>query len=188
MVYEGAVFTVHQWDQIGHDGRLRHFEKVTRPDTVAVIPIVKGRIVLAWEVQPGATPALGFIGGRVEPGEEILVAARRELAEEGGLASDSLVHWETVRPSMKVDWALHLLVAHHCTPVDVEKPADEMISLRYFDLAAFARVVTSSQFGAIVAAVPILRTLSSPGGLDALASRLSLPACTHLPQDHDNAP
>jgi len=67
-------------------------ETRARVDVALAIPVRAGR-VLVGRRPPGVHLAgcWEFPGGRVEPGEEPLAAARRELAEEAGLRSDC---WE----------------------------------------------------------------------------------------------
>ena len=65
------------------DGHEVVFEKIKRPDTVLVLPVFDdGRILLVEEEQPGSKPGIGTPGGRVDDGEGILEAAKRELREE----------------------------------------------------------------------------------------------------------
>ena len=63
-----------------------------RIDVALAIPVREGRALVRR--RPAGSHLAGcweFPGGRVEPGEEPLAAARRELAEETGLRADS---WE----------------------------------------------------------------------------------------------
>ena len=82
VVYEGEFLRVllELWD-----GRAR--EIVERPDVVAVVAIDRdGLIVLVQQPRPAARRRLLEVpAGRVEPGEDFLASARRELAEETGL-------------------------------------------------------------------------------------------------------
>jgi 8-oxo-dGTP diphosphatase len=62
-----------------------------RVDVALAIPLREGRVLVGR--RPPGTHLAGcweFPGGRVEPGEEPLAAARRELAEETGLRAGSL--------------------------------------------------------------------------------------------------
>lgn len=81
-VYEGEYLRVslERWN-----GRER--EIVERPDVVAVVPVDReGVVTLVRQIRPPARQELLEIpAGRVEPGEELLESARRELAEETGL-------------------------------------------------------------------------------------------------------
>ncbi|MBI5734116.1 MAG: hypothetical protein HY973_04220, partial [Candidatus Kerfeldbacteria bacterium] len=54
LVFKGVVFEVYQWEITGYDGQKRVFEKLKRPDTAMVIPVIKeGKIVVAQQEQPG---------------------------------------------------------------------------------------------------------------------------------------
>lgn len=63
---------------------------------VSVAVVDRDRVLL---VKRGRAPAKGlyaFPGGRVEPGETLEAAARRELREETGLAVESLARLRTI--------------------------------------------------------------------------------------------
>ena len=69
LVFKGVLFNVWQWEQILFDGTKKTFEKIERPDTVLVLPILPdGLVILAEETQPGMQSTLQAIGGRIEPG------------------------------------------------------------------------------------------------------------------------
>lgn len=81
-VYEGEYLSVslERWN-----GRER--EIVERPDVVAIVAVDRdGLVTLVRQVRPPARQELLEIpAGRVEPGEELVESAQRELAEETGL-------------------------------------------------------------------------------------------------------
>src|SRR3989344_9686996 len=84
-VFKGVLFDVYQWEQKMFDGSTAIFEKLKRPDTVVVFPVLPdGRIILTEQEQPGKEAFIGATGGRVDVGEEILQTAHRELLEESG--------------------------------------------------------------------------------------------------------
>lgn len=77
LVFKGTIFDVYQWEQEGYDGKVKIFEKIKRPDTVVILPILEdGKILLARQGQPGKEPFLGTVGGRVDEGETPLEAAK----------------------------------------------------------------------------------------------------------------
>jgi ADP-ribose pyrophosphatase len=64
---------------------------VQHPETVTIIPIAGGEIVLVRQTRPGAAAkTLELPSGKLEPGETPEEAVTRELAEECGLAASSL--------------------------------------------------------------------------------------------------
>lgn len=111
-VFKGVLFDVYQWEQKMFDGTTATFERVRRPDTVGVFPVLPdGRIVIVKEEQPGAGTSVSVVGGRVEAGEEPDVAALRELREESGYSAKSLVLWDAQQPVAKLDWAVYTFIA-----------------------------------------------------------------------------
>ncbi len=97
--YKGKIFDVFQWQQPMYDGTTKTFEKLKRPDTVVVFPVLDdGSILLTEQEQPGKTPFIGACGGRVEEGEDIFEAAKREFLEETGYEASEYVLWKSEHP------------------------------------------------------------------------------------------
>lgn len=118
LTYRGAVFTVYQWDQPLFDGSTAVFERATRPDSVQVLPIKDGKILVAREEQPDTKPFWGLFGGVIDPGEDPLTAAKRELLEETGLVSDEWELLTTIEFDDKLHWKIPYYVARGCRQAD----------------------------------------------------------------------
>jgi 8-oxo-dGTP pyrophosphatase MutT (NUDIX family) len=111
-VFKGAVFDVYRWEQEMYDGTKATFEKLKRPDTVVVFPVLDdGKIILTEQEQPGKEPFIGATGGRVDEGEDILAAAKRELLEESGYKAEEFILWNAVQPISKIEWAVYTFIA-----------------------------------------------------------------------------
>ena len=81
-MYRGALFDFYQWQQELFDGSHQTFDMVRRPDIVATIGIVDGKIVTVVDDQPHRGVRVGLPGGRVTPEDvSLLVAAQREMRE-----------------------------------------------------------------------------------------------------------
>lgn len=116
-VFKGTIFEVWQWEQQMFDGTSTTFEMLKRADTASVLAVVGDRIMLQKEEQPGRAPFISTPGGRCDDGEEPLAAARRELLEESGYASDDMELLIEHHPSNKIDWAMYAFVARNCQKV-----------------------------------------------------------------------
>lgn len=122
MVFKGVIFEVWQWQQKMFDGTVRTFERLKRPDTVEMLAVVGDKILVQDEMQPDTDEFISVPSGRVDEGEEPAPAAKRELLEETGYASDDWALATQDMPSGKIDWTIHVFVARNCTKVQESKP------------------------------------------------------------------
>lgn len=113
LVHKGIIFDVYQWEQKMYDGTTKTFELLRRPDTVVVFGVLPdGKILLMEQEQPHKKESyLGATGGRVDEGEDILVAAKRELLEESGYVADEFILWDAQYPVGKIDWVVFTFIA-----------------------------------------------------------------------------
>ncbi len=147
-VFKGILFDVYQWEQKMFDGTTATFEKLVRPDTVVVFPVLPdGRIILTEQEQPGKLPFIGATGGRVNEGEGVLDAAKRELLEESGYEADEFILWDAQHPTSKIDWVVYTFIAKGLNKVsELNLDAGEKIVLKPTTLDDFLEVGISSYF------------------------------------------
>ncbi len=112
-VFQGKIFSVYQWPQTMFDGAVATFEMLQRTDSVLVVPVMdNGKIWLIDEEQPGsARYKMGLPGGRVDDGEAVIDAVKRECEEEIGVRFRDWYYIESVQPHRKIDWYVHVFVA-----------------------------------------------------------------------------
>lgn len=147
-MFEGVLFDVYQWEQQMFDGTTATFERLKRPDTVVVIPVLPdGRILLARQEQPGGAPYVSGLGGRMEEGEEPEHAAARELREESGYTATTLTLWDAQQPVGKLDWAVYTFIATGLSK-EGEQALDpgEKIELMPVTLDEFIEIGTGAYF------------------------------------------
>jgi ADP-ribose pyrophosphatase YjhB (NUDIX family) len=126
----------------------------TLPPIPAVsVALVREETVLL--VRRGRAPARGlyaFPGGRVEPGETLEQAARRELLEETGLQAGPLTPVARIvidpeRPDEPVRFLLHVFSGHHVGGEPVS--GDDAEEAAFFTAADLARLPLTGNVGEI---------------------------------------
>ena len=147
-VFGGVLFDVYQWEQELFDGTKTLFEKLKRPDTVVVFPVLDdGKILLTEQEQPGKEPFVGATGGRVDSGEDILEAAKRELLEESGYEASEFILWDAQHPTSKIDWVVYTFIAKGLKKVsDMNLDAGEKITLKPVSLDEFIDIAINKNF------------------------------------------
>lgn len=147
-VFEGVIFDVYQWEQEMFDGSKMTFEKLKRPDTVVVFPVTdKGNVILTKQRQPGMEVFYTGAGGRVEKGEEILHAAKRELLEETGYEAREFTLWRAIHPVKKIDWCVFVFIAHGLSKAGEMTPdSGEQIELLEVSFEEFLAIAQREDF------------------------------------------
>jgi 8-oxo-dGTP pyrophosphatase MutT (NUDIX family) len=142
------VFDVYQWQQEMYDSTTKTFEKIKRPDTVVVFPVLDdGTILLTEQEQPGKESFIGACGGRVEENEDILESAKREFLEETGYEASNYVFWKAEQPASKIDWVVYFFIAKGCKKVaDQELDGGEKIDLKQVSFDEFLQVGRDKRF------------------------------------------
>lgn len=147
-VFEGVIFDVYQWEQELYDGSKATYERLKRPDSVIVYAVLPdGKILIADQEQPGRDPFIGAIGGQVDPGEDILDAAKRELLEETGYEASSYFLWSAKQLASKIDWVIYTFIAKGLRRVgDQRLDSGERISLKAVTFDELVTIAVADNF------------------------------------------
>lgn len=119
VLLEAKVFQVVYREQVTADGKRHPRQVVHHPGAVVLLPLLDdGRVVLIRNYRIAAGEALIELpAGTLDPGEEPLEAARRELAEETGYRARSLKLLTIFYSSPGIlDERVHLFLATGLTP------------------------------------------------------------------------
>lgn len=131
-IYKGRIVDFNLEEVHLPNGRTIQLEMVRHPGASAVVPLRDdGRVVMIRQFRHAAGGMIYEIpAGRLDPGEEPLACARRELAEEVGQTAsqwdDLGVIWTT--PGF-TDEVIHLYLARGLKPVAQALEHDEVIEV-----------------------------------------------------------
>jgi ADP-ribose pyrophosphatase len=134
-VFKGEVFDTYQWVEALYDGSSATFEMLKRPDTVKVVGLKGGKIVVIKDTQPATPSKITFPGGRVNVSDiSWLRAAQREMHEETGLSFKTWKLIEVVQPVAKIEWFVVWYVAYDLADeVKPETDGGEKIIVQEYD-------------------------------------------------------
>ncbi len=157
-VFSGEIFDVYQWEQELYNGKTKTFEMLDRPNTVDVIAVAGDDIYYGVQEQPNSGEFFSSFGGRIDPGEEPLEAAKRELREEAGLESDDWELWRETELTSKIDWICYTYIARNCKIVgDQQLDGGEKITVHKTTIADFFRMVIEKPFREYELLLPFMR-------------------------------
>lgn len=147
-VFRGVIFEVYQWKQKMFDGSYAVFEKLRRPDTVNIVPVVGNKIMVLKQRQPAwKKDKVCVAGGRIDDKEKPLAAAKRELLEETGYASKNWILWKETNPSSKIVWTVYTFIARNCK--NMQNPhldAGERIKTKLITFPEFLKLADEPTF------------------------------------------
>ncbi|MEW6549254.1 MAG: NUDIX hydrolase [Spirochaetota bacterium] len=127
--YKAGVFTVFEKKSQAPDGRIGTFSVMDANEWAVVVPLIrhpKEEFLMVRQFRHGSNASsLEFPGGVVEAGEDPKDAAARELAEETGWISSSILHAGTVYPNPAIQSnRFHVFLALDPHPA-VERDLDD---------------------------------------------------------------
>jgi ADP-ribose pyrophosphatase len=111
-VFKGIIFDVYQWQQKMYDGSTRTFEMLRRPDTIKVLGIKDGKIIILDEEQPHYGREYTLPGGRNDvEGEDELACAKREMLEETGMTFKTWKLIDAYQRQHKIETFIYIFLA-----------------------------------------------------------------------------
>jgi ADP-ribose pyrophosphatase len=146
------------------------------PDTFEYVEIKNGASTLAMEENGDVwlvrewkyaidRPSLEVVSGGIEPGEEPLAAAKRELREEAGLAAERWTPMGFVDPfTTMLRCPNHLFLAQGLTQVEHDPEEAEIIERVRMPIAEAVEMVMRSEITHGSSCVAILKAAAIVGG------------------------
>src|SRR5690606_22968799 len=128
-IYDGKIITL-QVDEVRlPNGETAKREIVKHPGAVAVIALREDRMIVVEQYRkPLEKSQVEIPAGKLDPGEEPLAAAKRELEEETGFTCDVLRHVNSFFTSPGfANEELHLYMADNLKPGKINPDEDEFL-------------------------------------------------------------
>lgn len=143
------------------NGSISRREVVERPDAVAILPLDENGDVYCVRQYRYAFSAevLELPAGKLEPGEEPLPAAARELSEETGITAGRIEPLGSIMmsPGFCTE-VLHLYLARELHFGSAHPDEDELLHVEKFGLHTLADMVMRGEITDAKSAVAILKT------------------------------
>ncbi len=127
-IYDGKIVKLQVDDVTLPNGNVAKREIIKHPGAVAVIAVTdEGKLVLVEQFRKALERSIVEIpAGKLEPGEEPIVTARRELEEETGYGAQSLTYLQAFATSPGfADEIIHLFVAKDLYKIENKADLDE---------------------------------------------------------------
>ncbi len=149
-IHETPILTLEEV-QLARPGREEpvRFVQLRCPDWVNVIPLTEdGRVILIRQYRSGTHEVtLEIPGGMVDPGEDPVTSAGRELTEETGWVAGSVEKIGSVEPNPAFqDNRCHTYLAEGCRPVgETNFDPDEEIETVLVELVEIQRLIATGE-------------------------------------------
>lgn len=132
LVYDGVLLRVNRDEARLPDGSKGVREWIAHPGATAVIPLTdRGSVILVKQFRyPLGKVTVEIPAGKLDPGEDPLVCAHRELQEETGLTAAKLNYVGSfVTTPAFTDEIIHLYVGTGLTAGEISTDEDEFIEV-----------------------------------------------------------
>ncbi|WP_175991139.1 NUDIX domain-containing protein [Bacillus sp. Marseille-Q1617] len=127
-IYQGKIIDLKVDEVELPNGKTSKRELIKHPGAVAVIALTpEGKIVMVEQYRKALEKSIVEIpAGKLEPGEEPIITAARELEEETGYGCERLEHLISFYTSPGfADELVHLYIAKNITPLEEARELDE---------------------------------------------------------------
>ena len=143
-VFKGKVFSVRRDEVFEPSGVKATRDVIDHSGSVVVMPVLDdGKIILIRQYRYAARQYLWeLVAGRMDPGENVKQAARRELIEETGLRAKKMRVFMDFWPSPGfLEERVFVLLAEGVTQGQAEPEEDEKIEVKAFTRAELEKML-----------------------------------------------
>lgn len=168
-VFEGLIFNVNRLHNRLPSGAMAERDVVRHPGAVAVVALTDdGRVCVVRQYRAAVDRVTVEIpAGKLDPGEDPLVCAHRELAEETGLRATSMAQLTTILTSVGFsDELIRIYLATGLVRGEAHPDEDEFLNVELLDVGTLVDAVLDGQ-------VEDVKTVVGALALDAINRRLA---------------
>lgn len=143
-VFDGVVVKLYVDDIELPDGRKSVREVVRHPGAVCVIPVTdEGEVIMVRQFRYAFNQVLLEVpAGKLEPNEDPLDAALRELEEESGVVASKVEHIGEIYTTVAIiDEKIHVYLATGLTYKNAHPDADEFLEVEKIPLKTLVDMV-----------------------------------------------
>lgn len=146
-VFEGKIINVRRDEATLPDGKPCTREVVEHPGGACVLAVKEGKVVLVRQFRYAyGEELLEIPAGKLERGEDPMLAAKRELEEEAGLIADSLEHLYTIYPTPGyTDEKIYIYEAKGVRAGHTHPDEDEFLDILFLPVEEVAEKIRSGE-------------------------------------------
>lgn len=143
-IYEGPIFSMEKLTVELPNGKITTRDVIRNPGASVIVPITEdGHIIMVRQYRkPIEEVSLEIPAGKLDPGEDPVHCAARELHEETGYTAKNLKKILTLHPAPAfADEILHVFIATGLTKGEVCPDEDEVIFAEKYKLDTVIRMI-----------------------------------------------
>ena len=147
VLYHGKVLCLRRDRVLLSNGKESFREIVTHPGATCILPLTDAGITLVRQYRKPVEQALWEIpAGKLEPGEDPAISARRELAEETGLQAENLHYLGRFYTSPGYsNEIMYAYLARNPSQGNDCPDEDEILQRQTFSVAALEALIASEE-------------------------------------------
>ena len=159
-IFDGVVVKLYVDDIELPNGKKSIREVVRHPGAVCVIPVTdEGEVIMVRQFRyPFSKPLLEIPAGKLEPNEDPLDAAMRELEEESGVVADKVEFMGELYTTVAfTDEKIYTYIATGLTYKEAHPDEDEFVQVEKIPLAKLVDMVMAGEIKDSKTQVSILK-------------------------------
>ena len=175
LAWEGAIFDVSKLEVELPNGRLARRDIVRHPGAAAVVALTEnGKIALVRQYRTALDRVTVEIpAGKLDPGEDPLDCARRELTEETGFSAGRIAYLTTIATSGGfTDELIHIYLATQLSFEGAQPDEDDFLNVELVDVQELVDAVLDGK-------IEDAKTVVGALACDVMAHRLAADDAMH---------